>query len=86
MPYGRITGWATNLPDRILTNDDLAQMVDTSDEWITARTGVKTRHIDGKVTEMSTSAALDAMAMAGVSPDQIDLLLLATTSPDHFCK
>ena len=83
MPYGRITGWATNLPDRILTNDDLAQMVDTSDEWITARTGVKTRHIDGKVTEMSTSAALDAMAMAGVSPDQIDLLLLATTSPDQ---
>ena len=83
MPYGRITGWATNLPDHILTNDDLAQMVDTSDEWITARTGVKTRHIDGKVTEMSTSAALDAMAMAGVSPDQIDLLLLATTSPDQ---
>ena len=83
MPYGRITGWATNLPDRILTNDDLAQMVDTSDEWITARTGVKTRHIDGKVTEMSTSAALDAMEMAGVSPDQIDLLLLATTSPDQ---
>ena len=83
MPYGRITGWATNLPDRILTNDDLTQMVDTSDEWITARTGVKTRHIDGKVTEMSTSAALDAMTMAGVSPDQIDLLLLATTSPDQ---
>jgi len=83
MPYGRITGWATNLPDRVLTNDDLAQMVDTSDEWITARTGIKTRHIDGKVTEMSSAAALDAMKMAGVSPDQIDLLLLATTSPDQ---
>ncbi len=83
MSYGRITGWATNLPDRVLTNDDLAQMVDTSDEWITARTGIKTRHIDGKVTEMSSAAALDAMKMAGVSPDQIDLLLLATTSPDQ---
>jgi len=83
MPYGRITGWATNLPDRVLTNDELAQMVDTSDEWITARTGIKTRHIDGKVTEMSAAAALDAMKMAGVSPDQIDLLLLATTSPDQ---
>ena len=83
MSYGRITGWATNLPDRVLTNDDLAQMVDTSDEWITARTGIKTRHIDGKVTEMSSTAALDAMNMAGVSPDQIDLLLLATTSPDQ---
>lgn len=83
MSYGRITGWATNLPDRVLTNDDLAQMVDTSDEWITARTGIKTRHIDGKVTEMSSTAALDAMKMAGVSPDQIDLLLLATTSPDQ---
>tara|TARA_E500000331_G_scaffold253443_1_gene243936 strand:- start:1746 stop:2606 length:861 start_codon:yes stop_codon:yes gene_type:complete len=58
-------------------------MVDTSDEWITARTGIKTRHIDGKVTEMSSAAALDAMKMAGVSPDQIDLLLLATTSPDQ---
>ena len=83
MPYGRITGWATNLPDRVLTNDDLAQMVDTSDEWITARTGIKTRHIDGKVTEMSAAAARDAMKMADVSPDQIDLLLLATTSPDQ---
>ncbi|HJP17004.1 MAG TPA: beta-ketoacyl-ACP synthase III [Acidimicrobiales bacterium] len=83
MSYGRITGWATNLPDRILTNDNLAQMVDTSDEWITARTGIKTRHIDGKVTEMSSAAALDAMKMAGVSPDQVDLLLLATTSPDQ---
>ena len=83
MPYGRITGWATNLPDRVLTNDDLAQMVDTSDEWITTRTGIKTRHIDGKVTEMSAAAARDAMKMADVSPDQIDLLLLATTSPDQ---
>ena len=83
MSYGRITGWATNLPDRILTNDNLAQMVDTSDDWITARTGIKTRHIDGKVTEMSSAAALDAMKMAGVSPDQVDLLLLATTSPDQ---
>ena len=83
MPYGRITGWATNLPDRVLTNDDLAQMVDTSDEWITARTGIKTRHIDGKVTEMSAAAARDAMKMADISPDQIDLLLLATTSPDQ---
>tara|TARA_B100001113_G_scaffold108555_2_gene87990 strand:+ start:338 stop:1273 length:936 start_codon:yes stop_codon:yes gene_type:complete len=83
MSYGRITGWATNLPDRVLTNDDLAQMVDTSDEWITARTGIKTRHIDGKVTEMSAAAARDAMKMADVSPDQIDLLLLATTSPDQ---
>jgi 3-oxoacyl-[acyl-carrier-protein] synthase-3 len=67
----------------VLTNDDLAQMVDTSDEWITARTGIKTRHIDGKVTEMSAAAARDAMKMADVSPDQIDLLLLATTSPDQ---
>ena len=83
MTHGRITGWASNLPEQLLTNDELSAMVDTSDEWITARTGIKTRHIGGKVTEMSTLAATDAMAMAGVTADQIDLLILATTTPDQ---
>jgi 3-oxoacyl-[acyl-carrier-protein] synthase III len=83
MSYGRITGWATNLPERVLTNDDLAEMVDTSDEWITARSGIKSRHIDGTVTEMSAIAGRAAMAMAGVDADQVDLLLLATTTADQ---
>ena len=83
MPHGRITGWAAHLPERVRTNAELATMVDTSDEWITARTGIKSRHIDGRVTEMSTIAGREAMALAGVSPDQVDLLLLATTTPDQ---
>ena len=83
MPHGRITGWATNLPERVLTNDDLSKMVDTSDEWITARSGIRSRHIDGTVTEMSTAAGRAAMDMAGLTPEQIDLLLLATTTADQ---
>lgn len=84
MSYGRITGWAINLPEKILTNDDLAQMVDTSDEWIKERTGISTRHVDGKVSEMSTKAGRAALAKAGVEPDEIDLLILATTTADQL--
>ncbi|MDP6077515.1 MAG: beta-ketoacyl-ACP synthase 3, partial [Acidimicrobiales bacterium] len=83
MSYGRITGWAVNLPERVLTNDDLSKMVDTSDEWIKARSGISSRHVDGKVTEMSAVAGRAAMEMAGLAPDQIDLLLLTTTTPDQ---
>jgi len=57
--------------------------VDPSDEWITARSGIKSRHIDGTVTEMSAIAGRAAMAMAGVDADQVDLLLLATTTADQ---
>ena len=84
MPYGRITGWAVDLPEKVLTNADLANMVDTSDEWITERSGISSRHVDGTVTEMSTVAGRAALAMAGVSPNQVDLLLLATTTSDQM--
>jgi len=84
MPYGRITGWAVDLPEKVLTNADLASMVDTSDEWITERSGISSRHVDGTVTEMSTVAGRAALAMAGVSPNQVDLLLLATTTSDQM--
>ena len=84
MPYGRITGWAVDLPQKILTNADLASMVDTSDEWITERSGISSRHVDGTVTEMSTVAGRAALAMAGVPPNQVDLLLLATTTSDQM--
>ncbi len=83
MAHGRITGWATHLPARRLTNHDLAEMVDTSDEWIRERSGIGARHVDGKVTEMSALAGRDALAMAGVDPADVDLLLLATCSSDH---
>ena len=84
MPYGRITGWAVDLPEKVLTNADLASMVDTSDEWITERSGISSRHVDGTVTEMSTVAGRAALAMAGVPPNQVDLLLLATTTSDQM--
>ena len=83
MAHGRITGWATHLPERKLTNHDLAEMVDTSDEWIRERSGIGTRHVDGKVTEMSVEAGRGAMAMAGVDPSDVDLLLLATCTGDQ---
>ena len=83
MAHGRITGWATHLPERRLTNHDLAEFVDTSDEWIRERTGIAARHVDGRVTEMSAIAGHDALAMAGVDPADVDLLRLATCSSDQ---
>ena len=83
MAHGRITGWAIHLPERQLTNHDLAEFVDTSDEWIRERTGIAARHVDGRVTEMSAIAGRDALAMAGVDPADVDLLLLATCSSDQ---
>ena len=83
MAHGRITGWATHLPERRLTNHDLAEFVDTSDEWIRERTGIAARHVDGRVTEMSAIAGRAALEMAGVDPADVDLLLLATCSSDQ---
>ena len=83
MAHGRITGWATHLPERRLTNHDLAEFVDTTDEWIRERSGIAARHVDGKVTEMSTIAGRDALAMAGVDPTNVGLLLLATCSSEQ---
>ena len=83
MAHGRITGWATHLPERRLTNHDLAEFVDTTDEWIRERSGIAARHVDGKVIEMSTIAGRDALAMAGVDPTDVGLLLLATCSSEQ---
>ncbi len=81
-----ITGVGSYLPTKILTNDDLSKIVDTSDEWIQKRTGIKRRHIaaDGELTsDLAKIAAERAMDNAGVSSDEIDLLILATTTPDN---
>jgi 3-oxoacyl-[acyl-carrier-protein] synthase-3 len=86
--YGRITGWGKSVPKRVLTNHDLEQMVDTSDEWIVTRTGIRERHIagEGEITStMSVAACQEAMERAGVTPDEIDLIIIATSSPDYFC-
>ncbi|MCW8826055.1 MAG: ketoacyl-ACP synthase III [Gammaproteobacteria bacterium] len=87
MIYSRIAGTGSYLPEKILTNHDLEKMVDTSDEWITARTGIKERHIvaDGETTtDLAEQASLKAMEMAGVTKDDIDLIVLATTTPDRI--
>jgi 3-oxoacyl-[acyl-carrier-protein] synthase III len=80
-----ITGVGSYVPSKILTNADLEKMVDTSDEWITTRTGIKERRIAGEkeyTSDLATEAALRAMAKAGVTADQIDLIIVATITPD----
>ncbi len=82
-----ITGCGSAAPESILTNDHLAQMVDTSDEWINARTGMKNRHIASpseSLSQLSAVAAKSAIAMAGISPTDIDLIILATSTPDDL--
>jgi 3-oxoacyl-[acyl-carrier-protein] synthase III len=80
-----ITGLGTHVPDRVLTNDELADMVDTSDEWIRERTGIRERRIaapDEALTDIALPAARAALADAGVAASEIDLLICATVTPD----
>lgn len=82
-----ITGCGSAAPESILTNDHLAQMVETSDEWINTRTGMKNRHIASKsesLSQLSAIAAQKAIAMAGISATDIDLIILATSTPDDM--
>jgi len=78
-----ITGWGSALPPRIVTNAELTQTLDTSDEWIRDRSGIQERHIGGTTAELSVISGAAAMAMAGVDPSDIDALVLATTTPDR---
>ncbi|PJK29612.1 beta-ketoacyl-ACP synthase III [Minwuia thermotolerans] len=81
-----VTGCAGHLPERVVTNAELAERVDTSDEWIVARTGIRTRHIaaDGETTgDLAVAAGLKAMTAAGVGPEDIDLIIVATATPDN---
>ncbi len=83
--YARIAGTGSYLPSKVLTNDDLAKMVDTSDEWITTRTGIKTRHIaadDETTGDLAFHAAVRAMEAAGVEASELDMIVLGTTTPD----
>ena len=84
MKFSRITGTGGYLPERILTNHDLEEMVDTTDEWIQERTGIKQRHIaaEGETTaDLGAKAARLAMQMAGKNAEDIDLIIVATTTP-----
>jgi 3-oxoacyl-[acyl-carrier-protein] synthase-3 len=80
-----ITGVGSYVPEKVLTNADLEKLVDTSDEWITTRTGIKERHMAAKdefTSDMAAKAAQRAMKMAGVTASQIDLIIVATITPD----
>ena len=82
----QVVGVGCYLPEKVLTNDDLAKQVDTSDEWIVKSTGIKQRHIaaEGELTsDLGREAALRAMSAAQVKPEQVDLIILATTTPDN---
>ncbi|MEM1333748.1 MAG: beta-ketoacyl-ACP synthase III [Actinomycetota bacterium] len=80
---GVITGWGIALPDRIVTNHDLEQRMDTSDAWIRERTGIRQRHVGGTTASLSIEAGRRALDMAGIDPTRIDALVLATTTPDR---
>ncbi|MGA9163209.1 MAG: beta-ketoacyl-ACP synthase III [Thiobacillus sp.] len=85
MTYSRILGTGSYLPARILTNADLEKLVETNDQWIVERTGIRERHIaaEGEFTsDLATQAARAALDAAGLAADDIDLLLVATTTPD----
>ncbi len=85
MIYARIAGTGSYLPEKIVTNRDLEKSVETSDEWIRERTGIKKRHVaaEGEMSsDMGLAAARRAMEMAGVDASEIDLIVVATTTPD----
>ncbi len=85
MTFTRIAGTGGYLPEKVLTNDDLAKIVATSDEWIRERTGIKRRHVaadDETSSDMGLAAARNAMDMAGTNLSDIELIIVATTTPD----
>ena len=87
MKYSRITGTGSYLPAKIMTNADLECMVDTTDEWIFARTGIRERHIvadDEFTSDLALQASHQAIKAAGIKASEIDLIIVATTTPDRI--
>jgi 3-oxoacyl-[acyl-carrier-protein] synthase III len=86
-PYAHITGWGMAIPENVLTNFDLTLMVDTSDEWIQDRTGIKERRIankDQSTASLAVEAALQALDVANLPPTELDLIIVSTSSPEHI--
>jgi 3-oxoacyl-[acyl-carrier-protein] synthase III len=82
-----ITGVGSYVPDHVLTNDDLSKLVDTSDEWITERTGIKERRVadpEQAASDLAVPAARQALAAAGLDPADVELVIVATVTPDMF--
>lgn len=82
----RVIGTGSCVPDNVVTNEDLSKKIDTTDEWITERTGIKQRHVVGEgvfTSHISTAAAEEAMENAGVTADDLDFIIVGTTTPDQ---
>ena len=85
MIYSRISGTGARLPDRVVTNHDLEQMVDTTDEWIRTRTGIERRHVAAEnetTVDLAEVAARRALEAAGIAPEEVDFIAFGTTTPD----
>ena len=81
---GIITGYGISVPDKVVTNDDLSVTLDTNDAWIRERTGIRERRIGGTTSQLAIEAGLAALEKAGRRPDEIDAVILATTTPDQI--
>jgi 3-oxoacyl-[acyl-carrier-protein] synthase-3 len=87
MPNAHITGWGMAVPDKVLTNDDLSKLVDTNDQWIRERTGIRERRIaaDGQFpSTLGAEASLKALRLANVAPHSVDLIICSTSTPEHI--
>jgi 3-oxoacyl-[acyl-carrier-protein] synthase-3 len=85
--HAHITGWGMAVPEKILTNDEIAETVDTTDEWIVSRTGIHERRIASpheSTASLASDAALKALEVASLSPYDVDLIIVATSSPEHL--
>jgi 3-oxoacyl-[acyl-carrier-protein] synthase-3 len=87
MTYAHITGWGMSVPEKVLTNDDLSKIVDTNDQWIRERTGIRQRHIakEGQTSaSLGAEAAFNALKVANLAPTELDLIICATSTPEHI--
>ena len=83
----KLVGCGSSVPEAVLSNKDLEQLVETDDEWIATRTGIRKRHILGKnetLSDHAAKASQQALAMAGIAAEDVDLIILATSSPDDL--
>lgn len=87
MPNAHITGWGISIPEPVLTNDDLAKMVDTNDEWIRDRTGIRERHIareEQSTATLAVEASIKALKVANLAPTELDLIIVTSSSPEFI--
>lgn len=87
MPYAHITGWGMSVPEKVMTNNDIAKVVETSDEWIRERTGIRERRIareDQFPSTLGLEAAIKALKVANLHPRDLDLIICASSSPEHI--